>query len=89
MAALFRYTETEIDPIIQAEILIETARSEARAAILEIVLAIGFGVWFGFGDPVFRGVAIFCILSVLPLLIDGFLRRSAAAKLRGVGPQPQ
>lgn len=89
MAALFRYTQTEVDPIIQAEILLETARSEARAAILEIALAIGFGVWFGFGDPIFQGVAAFCLLSVLPLLIDGFLRRHAANKLRGVGPQPK
>lgn len=88
LGSIFRYGETEVDPVIQAEILLETARSEARVAILEILLAIGFGVWYGFGHEVFRGVAIFALATVLPLLIDSAIRRRASEKLRGIGPQP-
>lgn len=84
---MFRYTQTEIDPVIQAEILLESARSEARVAILELLLAIGFGVWFGLADPVFRGVAVFALLTVVPLLVDSAMRRRASSRLRGFGPQ--
>lgn len=84
---MFRYAQTEVDPVIQAEILLESARSEARIAILELLLAIGFGVWYGFADPVFRGVALFALVTVLPLLIDSALRRRASNRLRGFGPQ--
>jgi hypothetical protein len=84
---MFRYTQTEVDPVIQAEILLESGRSEARIAILELLLAIGFGVWFGFTDPMFRGVAMFAVITVAPLLLDSALRRRASSRLRGFGPQ--
>lgn len=83
------YTQTEVDPVIQAEILLETGRAEARIAILMILLAIGFGVWQGFASEVFRWVAIFCVISVVPLLVDSGIRRGASARLRGTGPQPK
>lgn len=78
------YTETELDPVIQAEILLEVARIEARVVILEILLALGFGVWFGFGSNVFSAVAIFALATVVGLLIDSGLRRKASESLRGI-----
>lgn len=87
-AGMFRYGESELDPIIHAEILVESARTEARIAILEILLCFGFGVWFGFGSEVFRAVVIFTVITVTPLLLDAALRRRASERLRGKGPQP-
>jgi hypothetical protein len=81
------YTSTEVDPVIQAEILLETGRAEARTAILVLLLAIGFGVWKGFASPEFQWVAGFATLSVVPLLVDSGLRRGASSRLRGAGPQ--
>lgn len=83
------YTTTEVDPVLQAEILLESGRAEARTAILMLLLAVGFGVWQGFASEVFRGVAIFAVISVAPLLIDSGLRRGASNRLRGSGPQPK
>lgn len=73
---------------MQAEILLESARAEARVAILEVLVAIGFGMWFSFHGPEFRAVAIFCIITVLPLLADAQIRRMAARRLLGHGPRP-
>ncbi len=84
--AAWPYAESELDPIIHAEILVEVARIEARVAILEILLALGFGIWFGFGAEPFRAVAIFTLLTVAPLLIDSWLRRRASERKRGIGP---
>ncbi len=81
------YTTTEVDPVIQAEILLETGRAEARTAILILLLAIGFGVWQGFASQIFRWVATFATLAVIPLLVDSGLRRGASTRLRGRGPQ--
>lgn len=86
LRGLFRYGESEIDPVIQAEILTESARNEARIAILEILLALGFGAVLGLTHVAFRAVALFCFLTVLPLLVDAALRRQAAARLREFGP---
>ncbi|HET6398911.1 MAG TPA: hypothetical protein VFH47_05095 [Candidatus Thermoplasmatota archaeon] len=84
LSGLFNYSETELDPAVQAEILLESARIEARVAILEIVLALLFGVWLDFfRDDAFRWVALFCLATVLYLLIDAQLRRSAAKRLLG------
>jgi len=38
LTGLFRYGESELDPAIQAEILLESARNEARVAVLEVIL---------------------------------------------------
>lgn len=76
---------------MHAEILVETSRSGARIAILEILFALGFGVVLGFGDPAFRAVALFALFTVVPLLVDSALRRRAAARLMGAdraGPLP-
>lgn len=81
------YTTTEVDPVIQAEILLETGRAEARTAILMLLLAVGFGFWQGFFSEVFRWVAIFAVICVVPLLVDSGIRRGASNRLRGVGPQ--
>ncbi len=83
-----RYGESELDPAIHAEILLESARNEARIAILELVLAIGFGLWFSFRGDAFRAVAAFALVTVLPLLLDAQLRRMAAKQLSGTGPRP-
>lgn len=83
-----RYGESELDPAIHAEILLESARNEARVAILELVLALGFGLWFQFRGPAFSAVAIFALVTVLPLLLDAQLRRLAAKRLSGTGPHP-
>ncbi len=89
LTGLFRYGESELDPAVQAEILLESARNEARVAILEIVLAVGFGAfWLHFTSQAFRAVAFFTIVTVLPLLVDATLRRSAAKRLVGMGPRP-
>lgn len=74
--------------MVQAEILFESSRTEARIAILEVLVALGFGVWYQAQGEVFRGVALFCLLTVIPLLVDSALRRKAATRLQGVGPQP-
>lgn len=88
VTGVFRYGESELDPAVASEILLESARSEARTAILIIVLAVGFGLWYQFRGPVVSAISIFAVLTVLPLLIDSQLRRSAAKRLRGRGPQP-
>lgn len=88
VTGVFRYGESELDPAVASEILLESARSEARVAILIIVLAVGFGLWYRFQGEVVSAISIFAVLSVLPLLVDAQLRRSAAKKLRGRGPQP-
>ncbi len=88
VTAMLGYEESELDPAIQAEILFESARTEARIAILEILVALGFGVWYQVQGPIFRAVALFCLLTVTPLLVDAALRRKAAARLQGIGPQP-
>ncbi|HLF16892.1 MAG TPA: hypothetical protein VI796_05625 [Candidatus Thermoplasmatota archaeon] len=89
LSGVFRYGESELDPAVQAEILLESARNEARVAILEIILAIGFGVfWLDLTSEAFRAVSFFTLVTVLPLLVDATLRRSAAKRLLGVGPRP-
>lgn len=89
LSGLFRYGESELDPAVQAEILLESARNEARVAILEVILAVGFGAfWTGFGGDDFRAVAFFTLVTVVPLLVDAQLRRSAAKRLVGIGPRP-
>jgi hypothetical protein len=85
---LFRYGESELDPAVHAEILLESARSEARVAILIVLLALGFCLWYKFQGEVVAAISIFAVLTVLPLLIDAQLRRSAAKRARGRGPQP-
>lgn len=85
---LFRYGETELEPAVQAEILLESARNEARAAILEVLVAVGFGLWYSFKGDAFRAVALFAIITVLPLIVDAQLRRSAAKRLLGMAPHP-
>lgn len=88
LARWFGYEDTELDPAIQAEILVETSRTEARIVILEIFVALGFGAYYGMADPTFRAVSIFALVTVVPLLVDASVRRRAAARLRGFGPQP-
>lgn len=85
---VFRYTESELEPAVHAEILIESARNEARIAILEILIALGFAVYYGFRGDVVRGVSIFALITVLPLLLDASMRRAAARRVMGRGPQP-
>ncbi len=75
--------------MVHAEILLESARNEARIAILEIVVALFFGGILGFASFAFQMVALFVLITVIPLLIDAAARRSAAKKLRGRGPQPR
>jgi len=89
LSGLFRYGESELDPAVQAEVLLESARNEARVAILEVLVAVGFGLWFKFQGVAFQSVAWFAVITVLPLLVDSQLRRSAARRLRGMGPRPQ
>lgn len=88
MSGLFRYGESELDPAVQAEVLLESARNEARAAILEALVAVGFGLFLRFNSPEFRAVAWFTVVTVVPLLIDAQLRRSAAKRLLGQSPRP-
>lgn len=88
LGGLFRYGESELDPAVQAEILLESSRNEARVAILELLLAVGFGLVYGFESDPFRAVALFALATVLPLLIDAQLRGSAARRLLGMGPRP-
>lgn len=88
LQGIFRYGESELDPAIQAEILLESARNEARVAVLEVVLALGFGLWYGLGSAPSVAVAWFCVLTVVPLLVDSQLRRAAARRLLGVYPHP-
>ncbi len=87
VTAMLGYEETELDPAIQAEILYESSRTEARIAILEILIALAFGVWYQLQGP-FRAVALFALLTVVPLLVDAALRRKAASRLQGIGPRP-
>ncbi len=89
VTGVFRYGESELDPAVASEILLESARSEARVAILIILLALGFALWYRFQGEVVSAISIFAVLSVLPLLVDAQLRRSAAKRLRGRGPQPR
>lgn len=89
LARWLGYEDSELDPNVHAEILTETARTEARASILIILLALGFGLWFKIEGDVFRGVTVFAILVVVPLLIDSALRRGAADRILKVGPHPQ
>lgn len=79
---VFGYGETELEPAIQSEIHLATARNEARIAILEILVAIGFGLFNSFDLSRARQVYIFCLITVVPLLIDAAMRRSAAKRLR-------
>jgi hypothetical protein len=88
VTGVFRYGESELDPAVASEILLESARSEARTAILILVLAVGFGLWYRFQGEVVSAISVFAVLTVLPLLVDSQLRRSAAKRLRGRGPQP-
>ena len=88
LSGLFRYGESELDPAIHAEILLESARNEARVAILEVVLALLFGIWYGLGSPASVAVGWFCLITVVPLLVDSQLRRAAARRLLGVYPHP-
>jgi hypothetical protein len=87
VSGLFRYGESELDPAVHAEILLESARSEARVAILILLLALGFALWYKFEGEVVSAISIFAVLTVLPLLVDAQLRRSAAKRARGRGPQ--
>jgi hypothetical protein len=84
----FRYGETELDPAVQAEILLESARSEARTAILIILLALGWALWYKFQGEVVSNISIFTVITVVPLLVDAQIRRTTARRLRGKGPQP-
>lgn len=88
VSGLFRYGESELDPAVHSEILLESARSEARAAILILMLGLGFALWYQFQGRVVAATSLFAVLSVLFLLVDAQLRRSAAKRLRGKGPQP-
>jgi hypothetical protein len=88
LGGLSRYGESELDPAVHAEILLESARNEARVAILEILLAVLFGLFLRFQSEGFRAVAWFAVITVVPLLVDAQLRRSAAHRLLGLGPQP-
>ena len=82
LSGFFRYGESELEPAVQSEIHLETARNEARIAILEILLAIGFGVMAGLTSAPAKAVYLFCVLTVIPLLVDGVLRRAAAKRLQ-------
>lgn len=84
---LFKYGESELDPAVHAEILLESARNEARTAILIIAVAIGFALYNRFQGAVTAATALFALITVIPLLVDSQLRRSAAKRVRGRGPQ--
>ena len=84
---LFKYGESELDPAVHSEILLESARSEARVAILIIAVAIGFALYNRFQGDVVSATALFALITVVPLLLDSQLRRSAARRVRGKGPQ--
>lgn len=84
--ALLGYGESELDPAVQAEIHLATARNESRIAILQILVALGFGLWYRFIGTEVTLVYLFAIVSVIPLLGDAAMRRSAARRL--VGRQP-
>jgi hypothetical protein len=84
---LFAYGESELDPAVHAEILLESARSEARVAILIIAVALGFALYYNFKGSIVAATALFALITVAPLLLDSQLRRSAAKRLRGKGPQ--
>jgi ABC-type spermidine/putrescine transport system permease subunit I len=86
LTGLFRYGESELDPAVQAEILLESARNEARAAVLEIILAFLFGLFLAFDSREFRFVAFFAVATVVPLLVDSQLRRAAARRLLAKKP---
>ena len=86
-SGLFRYEESELDPAVNSEILLESARSEARVAILIIAVAIGFALYYRFQGTAVQATSLFALITVVPLLFDAQLRRSAAKRLRGKGPQ--
>ena len=87
VSGLFRYGESELDPVIHSEILLESARSEARVAILIIAVAIGFALYYRFQGAAVQATSLFALITVVPLLFDAQLRRSAAKRIRGKGPQ--
>jgi hypothetical protein len=89
LSRIFRYEESELDPAVQAEVLLESARNEARVAVLQVLVAIMFGLWFKFQGDAFRAVAWFAVIAVVALLVDSQLRRSAAKRLLGMGPRPK
>ncbi len=88
LAAWLGYLETELEPAIQAEILEETSRTEARIVILQVLTALVFGAIVGLGSELFRAITIFALVTVVPLLIDSGVRRNAAKQLQGIGPRP-
>ena len=88
MPGLLRYTESELDPVVHAVSLLESARNEARMAIFEIMLALIFGAFLGFSDPRIQVLAWFVLITVVPLLVDSAIRRAASSRLKGKGPQP-
>lgn len=87
VSGLFRYGESELDPVIHSEILLESARSEARMAILIIAVALGFALYNRFQGVAVSATSLFALITVVPLLVDAQLRRSAAKRVRGRGPQ--
>ncbi len=88
LAEWLGYLDSEIDPAIQAEIMVESGRAEARLAILMILLVLVFGVIYGFTSTPFSAVAWFALFTVVPLLVDSAVRRNAAKTLDGMGPRP-
>lgn len=87
VSGLFQYGESELDPVIHSEILLESARSEARVAILIICVALGFALYYRFQGAAVTATSLFALITVVPLLFDAQLRRSAAKRIRGKGPQ--
>lgn len=84
------YGETEMDSVLRSEILLETARAEARIAIWGLLVALGVGLWFNFVGPIFRWTVAYGLIVCVPLLVDSILRRRGSKFLRGtVGPQPR
>src|SRR5687767_15833023 len=67
---LFAYGESELDPAVHAEILLESARSEARVAILIIAVAIGFALYYNFKGGIVAATSLFALITVAPLLLD-------------------
>lgn len=88
LSGLFGYGESELDPAIQAEIQLETARAEARLAIWTILVTLGIGLWFQFKGPEFTGATVVALVTVIPFLADAQIRRSSARRLAGIGPKP-
>lgn len=89
LARWLGYEDSELDPAVHAEILTETARTEARVSILIILLAFGFGLWLRFEGEIFRAVLIFALIVLVPLLVDSAVRRGAADRILKIGPHPK